>query len=68
MERDQDWSDRDWCAWLESVSACLVVFLPTGFPVPSLRKPASRQTTSASVELCETEVCFLHIQLFGTNV
>ena len=23
---------------------------------------------SASVELCETEVCFLHIQLTGTNV
>ena len=23
---------------------------------------------SASVELCETEVCFLHIQLIGTNV
>ena len=23
---------------------------------------------SASVELCETDVCFLHIQLFGTNV
>ena len=33
MERDQRWSDRDWCAWLESVSACLVVFLPTGFTV-----------------------------------
>ena len=33
MERDQYWSDRDWCAWLESVFACLVVFLPTGFPV-----------------------------------
>ena len=29
MERDQCWSDRDWCAWLEYVSACLVVFLPT---------------------------------------
>ena len=24
MERDQHWSDRDWCAWLESVSASLV--------------------------------------------
>ena len=33
MERDQYWSDRDWCAWLESVFACLVVFLPTRFPV-----------------------------------
>ena len=27
-----------------------------------------REMISASVELCETEVCFLHIQLLGTNV
>ena len=33
-----------------------------------MRKPASREITSASVELCETEVCLLHIQLIGTNV
>ena len=33
MERDQQWSDRDWCAWLESVSAYSVVFLPTSSPV-----------------------------------
>ena len=26
MECDQCWSDRDWCAWLESVFACLVEF------------------------------------------
>ena len=32
-----------------------------------MRKPASREITSAFVELSETEVCFLHIQLFGTN-
>ena len=31
-------------------------------------KPASREITSAAVELCETEVCFLHIQLIGSNV
>ena len=36
--------------------------------IPSMRKPASREIISASVELCETEVCFLHIQLIGTNV
>ena len=35
---------------------------------PSMRKPPSREMISASVELCETEVCFLHIQLIGTNV
>ena len=34
----------------------------------STRKLASREMISASVELCETEVCFLHIQLIGTNV
>ena len=33
---------------------------------PSLRSPASREVTSDSVELCETEVCFLHI-LTGTD-
>ena len=33
-----------------------------------MRKPASREIMSASAELCETEVCFMHIQLIGTNV
>ena len=33
-----------------------------------MRKPASKEVTSGSVELCETEVCVLHIQLMGTNV
>ena len=32
----------------------------------SMRRPASREIISDSVELCETEVCFLHIQLLGT--
>ena len=36
--------------------------------VPSMRETASREITSASVELRETEVCFLHIQIMGTNV
>ena len=36
--------------------------------IQSMRKPVSREMISASVELCETEVCFLHIQLIGTNV
>ena len=42
------------------------LFLRAG--IPSMRKSASREIISASVELCETEVCFLHIQLIGTNV
>ena len=34
---------------------------------PSIRNPASREVIPDSVEL-ETAVCFLHIQLTGTNV
>ena len=34
----------------------------------SMREPSSREIMSASAELCETEVCYLHIQLIGTNV
>ena len=41
---------------------------PTDRARPSMRKPASREITSTSVELFETEVCFLHIELNGTNV
>ena len=36
--------------------------------IPSMRKPASREISSASVKLYEIDVCFLHIQLVGTNV
>ena len=36
--------------------------------IPSMREPSSREIISDSVELCETEVCFLHIELIGTNV
>ena len=35
---------------------------------PSMRKPAPEDMASDSEEMCETAVCFLHIQLFGTNV
>ena len=33
-----------------------------------MRGPASEDMTSVSVELCESEFCFLHIQLTGTNI
>ena len=33
-----------------------------------MRKPASTEIISDSVELGETDVCFLHIQLVGTHV
>ena len=35
---------------------------------PSIRKPASNDMISDSVELCDTDVSFLHIQLIGTSV
>ena len=35
---------------------------------PSISNPPSREIISDSAELCETAVCFLHIQLIGTNV
>ena len=35
---------------------------------PSNLNPASKEMISDSVELWETAVCFLHIQLIGTNV
>ena len=35
---------------------------------PSIRSPASNEMISDSVELWDTDVCFLHIQLMGTNV
>ena len=36
--------------------------------IPSIRKPASKEIISDSMELWNTDVCFLHIQLMGTNV
>ena len=36
--------------------------------IRSILEPASKDMISDSVEMCETEVCFLHIQLIGTNV
>ena len=36
--------------------------------IPSNLNPASKRMISDSVELCETQVCFLNIQLIRTNV
>ena len=35
---------------------------------PSIHSPASNEMMSDSVELWDTDVCFLHIQLMGTSV
>ena len=36
--------------------------------MPSNLNPASKEMICDSVQLCETEVCFLHIQFMGTNM
>ena len=36
--------------------------------IPSNLNPASKEMISDCVELCESEVCFLHIPLIGTSV
>ena len=40
----------------------------SGAGKPSNLNPASKEMISDSVELCETEVCFLDIRPIGTNV
>ena len=35
--------------------------------MPSKRKPASKDLTSDSAELCEIAVCFLHVKFIGTK-
>ena len=58
-----------------SLSKAWVLFPKTGTirshksraRIPSNLNPASKEMISDSVELCETEVCFLHIQLTGTK-
>ena len=63
-----------WCvmhrifSYLILWSISIIKFKRSRAGIPSVRKSVSREIISASVELCETEVCFLHIQLFGTKV
>ena len=53
-----------WSQW----NTCVPKFQRSKAGIPSIRRIAAREIISASVELRETEVCFLHIQLIGTNV
>ena len=57
---------------LDYSDACFREELRRSSPINQVRvsnlNPASKEMISDSVELCETEVCFLHIQLIGTNV
>ena len=66
---DLDKSSRSWLFWYVFPWRTATVRSHTssaGFP--SNLNPASKEMISDSVELCETEVCFLHIQHIGTNV
>ena len=64
-----DFWSVDLLIWFgEEWNTSITMYQRSSAGIPSIRKPASREITSASVELCETEVCFLYIQLFGTNV
>ena len=74
-KHNQHYSDQDCRAGLETWfgfgCACLMWRYATSFLVPDLWYcwvDWAKEVISASVELCETEVCFLHIQLIGTNV
>ena len=60
-----------WCCWVgfgKKWNTSMTKFQRSRAGIPSMRKPASREIISASVELCETEICFLHIQLVDPNV
>ena len=54
--------------WVASPRTETITFYKSRAGTPSNLNPASKEMISDSVELFETEVCFLHIQLIGTNV
>ena len=71
---------RPWFVWGQTTDLTILSWFWVVFPrtekirchksragIPSILNPASKEMISDSVELCETEVCFLHIQLIGTN-
>ena len=61
-------SMRGWMLSLLERRASITMSQRSRASNPSLRSPLSREIISDSVQLCETAVCFLHIQLTGTNV
>ena len=48
--------------------SCVVHMMQCRLSDNKVLNPASKELISDIGELCETEVCFLHIQLIGTNV
>ena len=58
-----------WCLVLfDERNTCISTSRQTRAGIPSIRSPASNEIISDSVELWDTDVCFLHIQLTVTNV
>ena len=61
-------------AWVDSgdlgvvLSTSMTKSQKSSVSKPSIRKPASNDIISESVELWDTDVCFLHTQLIDTNV
>ena len=66
---DSDGSPRTWSFWFVFPWRTVTIrSRKSSAGIPSNLNPASKEMISDSVELCVTEVCFLHIQLIGTNV
>ena len=65
--RFRNGSHRSWWLWFVFPRTATIRSHKSSAVVPSNLNPASKELISDSVELCETEVCFLHIQLLGTN-
>ena len=59
----------DLLIWFDGESYTIIIKCQRSrVSIPSMRKPVSRETTSASVELYESNVWFLQMQLKDTNV
>ena len=54
--------------WFDECNTSITISHKSRAGMPSIRKPASNEIIPDSVELWDTDVCFLHIQLMGTNV
>ena len=66
---DLDGSPRTWSFWcVFPWGTATIRAHKSNAGIPSNLTPASKEMISDSVELCETEVCFLRIQPIDTNV
>ena len=60
---------RSWLVWyVFPWTTATIRYHKSSAGIPSNLNPVSKEMIADSVELCETEVCFLHMQLIGTNV